>query len=87
MVCITTVMYGRIPSLSARTYAKIHYLVLLNEFICFAYFILSTQFYRKNEQVRFPVHLYLKPTRTWVLVGWQMLLPAATIVLLYLASA
>lgn len=86
MACITTVLYGRIPSLDAITHARIHYMTSFYEFICFAYFILSTQFYRKNERLGFPAHLYVKPTRTWVLVGWQMLLPAVTIVLLYLVS-
>ena len=86
MACITTVMYGRIPLIGARTHAKIHYNALFYEFICFAYFILSSQFYRKNNRLGFPAHLYLKPTRTWVLVGWQMLLPAVTVALLYLVS-
>ncbi|TKJ36525.1 MAG: hypothetical protein CEE38_11985 [Planctomycetes bacterium B3_Pla] len=86
MVCITAVLYGRIPSLDAKTHAKIHYTTLFYEFICFAYFILSTQFHRKSTRLGFPSHLYVKPTRTWVLVGWQMLLPAVTIVVLYLVS-
>ncbi|MDT8303649.1 MAG: hypothetical protein RQ760_19365 [Sedimentisphaerales bacterium] len=86
MACITTVLYGRISSLDAKTHAEIHYMTLFYEFICFAYFILFFQFYRKNKRLGFPAHLYLKPTRTWVLVGWQMLLPAVTIVLLYLVS-
>ena len=86
MACITTVMYGRIPSIGARTHAKIHYNALFYEFICFTYFILSSQLYRKNKRPGFPAHLYLKPTWTWVLVGWQMLLPAVTVALLYLVS-
>ncbi len=86
MACATAAMYGRIPSISARTHAKIHYMTLFYEFICFAYFVLSSQFDRKNKRLGFPAHLYVKPTRTWVLVGWQMLLPAVTIVLLYLVS-
>ena len=57
MACITTVLYGRIPSLDAITHARIHYMTPFYEFICFAYFILSTQFYRKNERLGFPAHL------------------------------
>jgi len=86
MVCATMAMYGRIPSLGAKTHAKIHYATVFYEFICFAYFILLSQFYGKNKRLGFPAHLYLKPTRTWVVVGWQMLLPAVAIALLYLVS-
>ena len=42
MVCVTTVLYGRISSLGAKTHAKIHYMTLFYEFICFAYFILPS---------------------------------------------
>jgi len=86
MVCVTMVLYGRIQSLGAKTHAKIHYATVFYEFICFAYFILSTQLYRKNKRLGFPAHLYVKPTQTWVLVGWQMLLPVVTIALLYMVS-
>ena len=86
MACITTLMYGRTSSLNAKTHAKIHYITLFYEFICFACLIFSSQFDRKNKRLGFPAHLYVKPTQTWVLVGWQMLLPAVTIVLLYLVS-
>jgi len=61
-------------------------MTLFYEFICFACLIFSSQFDRKNKRLGFPAHLYVKPTQTWVLVGWQMLLPAVTIVLLYLVS-
>jgi hypothetical protein len=61
-------------------------MTLFYEFICFAYFTLFPQFDSKNKRFGFPAHLYVKPTRTWVLVGWQMLLPAVTIMLLYLVS-
>ena len=86
MACITAALYGRIPSLDAKTHAKIHYTTLFYEFICFACFILSTQFHRKSTRLGFPSHLYVKPVQTWVLVGWQMFLPVVTIALLYLVS-
>ncbi|MEA3226560.1 MAG: hypothetical protein U9Q07_11470, partial [Planctomycetota bacterium] len=84
MACATTVMYGRISSLDAKIHATVHYKTVFYEFICFAYFVLFSQFYKKNNRWGFPAHLHVKPTETWVLVGWQMLLPAAAIVLLYL---
>ena len=46
----------------------------------------SSFFDKKSERIGFPAHLYLKPTQTWVLVAWQILLPMVTIVLLYLVS-
>ncbi len=86
MACITAMLYGRIPSLDARTHAKIHYSTLFYEFICFAYFMLSSQLFGKNKRLGFPAHLYIRPVRTWVLAGWQMLLPTVTVALLYLVS-
>jgi hypothetical protein len=86
MACITAALYGRIPSLAAKTQAKIHYATLFCEFICFAYFILLSQFHRKSKRLGFPANLYVKPTRAWVLVGSQMLLPAVTVALLYMVS-
>ena len=32
MTCITTMLYGKIPSLEAKTHAKIHYMTLFFEF-------------------------------------------------------
>ena len=88
MACATTVLYGRISTLDVRTHAKIHYMTVFYEFICFAYFILliSSHSYGKTKFQCFPAHLYVKPVRTWVLVAWQMLLPAVAIILLYLIS-
>jgi hypothetical protein len=86
MASITTVLYGRTRPLADKTQAIIHYKTLFYEFICFAYFILSSHLYRKNKRLGFPADLYIKPTRTCVLVAWQMLLPAVTIALLYLVS-
>jgi len=86
MANITTVLYCRTQSLADKTQAISHYKTLFYEFVCFAFIMLSTQFDRKNNRLGFPAHLYAKPVRTWVLVGWQMLLPAVTIALLYLVS-
>ena len=86
MACITAVLCRNTWSFGPRMHAKIHYTTLFYEFICFAYFILSSQLFGKNNRLGFPAHLCLRPVRTWVLVGWQMLLPAVTVALLYMVS-
>lgn len=86
MACFTTVMYGKIPSTDAETNANIHYLTLMYEFIGFTYMMVICQFDQKTKRIGFSTHLYLKPTPTWALVGWQMLLPIATITFIYLFS-
>ncbi len=89
MACITISMahYDVSPPSSAPMIAKIHYRTLFYLFICVAFFTLRSQLDSKNKRLGFPAHLYIKPARTWVLVGWQMLLSAVTISLLYLVSA
>jgi hypothetical protein len=89
MACVTLTMahYGMSPPSSAAMIAKIHYRTLFYLFICIAFFTLRSQLDSKNKRLGFPAHLYIKPARTWVLVGWQMLLSAVTISLLYLISA
>jgi hypothetical protein len=83
-ITITTVRYGSASPPAAETLAKIHYRALFHLFLCVTFFSLWSQFDKRNNRLGFPAHLYAKPTQTWVFVGWQMLLPAVTIALLYL---
>jgi hypothetical protein len=71
MACATAAMYGRIPSISARTHAKVHYMTLFYKFIYFAYFVLSFQFHRKSKRLGFPAHLYVKPNAGTAPISFQ----------------
>ncbi|KPK43568.1 MAG: hypothetical protein AMJ65_05450 [Phycisphaerae bacterium SG8_4] len=85
-ITITTSYYGSASQPKAETMAKIHYRAVFHLFLCVAFFSLWSQLDKKNNRLGFPGHLYTRPTRTWVFVGWQMLFGAVTVTLLYLVE-
>ena len=85
-ITITTARYGSAAPPNDATLANIHYRAVFHLFLCVAFFSLWSQLDKKNNRLGFPVHLYVKPTRTWIFVAWHMLFGAVTVVLLYLVE-